>query len=157
MHPLATALATILLAARDAAAAAAAGFRSTARRAARMQVWLGRPEALLFREGCQLLACMIFILLYVWRYVARAMHAPHDCSWRQPEHVRNTELLGLMAVWLPGCVFLSCSTYSPVVHGSGRWWLDLLLSGLFAADYVHRTLVGCQRHHSSLPTVLQAR
>lgn len=34
-----------------------------------------------------------------------------------------------------------CSTYSPVVAGSGRWWLDLLLSLLFAADYVHRTMV----------------
>lgn len=39
-------------------------------------------------------------------------------------------------------VFMTCSTYSPVVHGSGRWWLDLMLSLLFAADYVHRTLVG---------------
>jgi hypothetical protein len=39
-------------------------------------------------------------------------------------------------------VFLPCSTYSPVVHGSGRWWLDLVLSLLFAADYLHRTLVG---------------
>lgn len=38
-------------------------------------------------------------------------------------------------------VFVSCSTYSPVVHGSGRWWLDLVLSLLFAADYLHRTLV----------------
>lgn len=35
----------------------------------------------------------------------------------------------------------ACSTYSPVLPGSGRWWLDLVLSLLFAADYVHRTLV----------------
>lgn len=35
-----------------------------------VQVWLGKPEALLFREGCQLLACLMFILLYVWRYAA---------------------------------------------------------------------------------------
>jgi hypothetical protein len=79
VHPLATALATLLLAARDAAAGAAAGCKSTAQRIARVQVWLGRPEALLFREGCQLLACMIFILLYVWRYAA-AVNA--TCSSR---------------------------------------------------------------------------
>jgi hypothetical protein len=51
-------------------------------------------------------------------------------------------------------VFLPSSTYSPVVHGSGRWWLDLVLSLLFAADYLHRTLVGAtswiQPAHSQL-------
>jgi hypothetical protein len=67
VHPLATAVAKILLAFRDAAARAAAGTRRAARRAQRLQVWLGKPEALLFREGCQLLACLMFILLYVWR------------------------------------------------------------------------------------------
>ena len=33
------------------------------------------------------------------------------------------------------------STYRPVVPGSAHWWLDLVLSLLFAADYAHRTLV----------------
>lgn len=67
VHPLAKAVAVILLAVRDAANKAAAGTRSAGRRLARLQVWLGKPEALLFREGCQLLACLMFILLYVWR------------------------------------------------------------------------------------------
>lgn len=67
LHPFATAVATVLLAFREAAARTAAGTRTAARRAQRLQVWLGKPEALLFREGCQLLACMMFIMLYVWR------------------------------------------------------------------------------------------
>jgi hypothetical protein len=35
-----------------------------------------------------------------------------------------------------------CSTYSPVVSGSPRWWLDLVLCLVFAADYVNRIAVG---------------
>lgn len=69
-HPLVTAVAAVLLAVRDASARAAAGTRGAGRRLARLQVWLGKPEALLFREGCQLLACLMFILLYVWRYAS---------------------------------------------------------------------------------------
>ncbi|WIA12208.1 hypothetical protein OEZ85_012277 [Tetradesmus obliquus] len=33
------------------------------------------------------------------------------------------------------------STYSPVVPGGGRWWCDLLLCMVFAADYTHRIMV----------------
>jgi hypothetical protein len=66
LHPLA-AIAAALLAVYNAASRAAERVRSAGRRLARLQVWLGKPEALLFREGCQLLACLMFILLYVWR------------------------------------------------------------------------------------------
>lgn len=66
LYPLA-AVAAALLAVTNAASRAAERVKSAGRRLARLRVWLGRPEALLFREGCQLLACLMFILLYVWR------------------------------------------------------------------------------------------
>lgn len=78
------AVAAVLLAVRDASARAAAGTRGAGRRLARLQVWLGKPEALLFREGCQLLACLMFILLYVWRYASVLLYLQlvlSDC-WR---------------------------------------------------------------------------
>lgn len=42
-------------------------------------------------------------------------------------------------MWLPFPLF--CSTYSPVVPGGPRWWCDLVLCLVFAADYGHRILV----------------
>lgn len=161
-HPLVTAVAAVLLAVRDASSRAAAGTRGAGRRLARLQVWLGKPEALLFREGCQLLACLMFILLYVWRYASVLPYLQLVLSGLEVLHgiTGTTQAAGTEALTeshstpisnqvaasnplpCPAQLFMSCSTYSPVVHGSGRWWLDLVLSLLFAADYVHRTLVG---------------
>jgi len=62
-------VAALLLAARHATSQAADSVRAGARQLAYAQVWLSRPEAVLFREGCQLLACLMFILLYIWRWV----------------------------------------------------------------------------------------
>jgi hypothetical protein len=36
---------------------------------------------------------------------------------------------------------LESSTYSPVPYGGVRWWLDVALSALFAADYALRISV----------------
>jgi hypothetical protein len=91
-HPLVAAVAAVLLAVRDAASSAAAGTRGAGRRLARLQVWLGKPEALLFREGCQLLACLMFILLYVWRYVVGAALPAVGASGLQGGAHRAAEL-----------------------------------------------------------------
>jgi hypothetical protein len=55
------------LAAENAAEGAGDALRAAGHRLARFQRWLNRPEVLLWREGGQLLACLTFILLYVWR------------------------------------------------------------------------------------------
>lgn len=75
----------------------------------------------------------------------------HDC-WRDllPVHCQlpSSMYRGCTAacieaeqwVLLSSCCS-SCSTYSPVVPGGGRWWCDLLLCMVFAADYTHRIMV----------------
>ncbi|KAF8071241.1 Kcnt2 [Scenedesmus sp. PABB004] len=79
-----------------AAAACGDALRALRRRARRGAAALEEPEARLVLEGCQLLACLLFVLLYVW------------------------------------------STYSPVVPGEPRWWLDMGLCLVFAADWAQR-------------------
>lgn len=78
--PLARCFLALLRAVQQATTQTAAAARAAAGHIAGLQVWLGKPEALLFREGCQLLACLMFILLYVWRYVTTHFLSMHPLT-----------------------------------------------------------------------------
>jgi hypothetical protein len=58
---------SLLWAAQDAAESAGDTLSAAAHELTRLQVWLGKPEAVLVREGCQLFCCLLFILLYIYR------------------------------------------------------------------------------------------
>lgn len=83
LHPATASFDSFLLAAQDAAEDAGDSVKAAATWLRRLRVWLGRPESVLIREGCQLLACLLFILLYVWRWVAKTCCLSGG-GWQKP-------------------------------------------------------------------------